>query len=270
VVRLRVMTPAQLANLLDNPSFEEDVNELTPQVVPPPWINFSGSSLLTGGAFPWSTIYDGTNVVLVFNQGQYNGIYQDVPAVPGQIFTGDCYLYQSSQDPLSAPINEAFLEVQFWAVGGTVPIAMYQSILVTNDLSLQDAWLHLDATNGVAADYASTSTSNARYLVAPPGTTRVRFQVTTHYEGGGSGSVFVDAMQLLQKIPVTVTPALVGGDIVLSWPSQVSSSYQVVYKDNLTDATWTSIGPAVIGDGTVKSASFPATGGKRFYSVLTQ
>ena len=270
VVRLRVLTPLQLANLLDNPSFEEGVSEINPQLVPPPWINFSGSSLSIGSPYPNATVHDGTNVVLVFNLGQYNGIYQDVPAVPGQIFTGDCFMYQSSFDPLSAPINQAFLEVQFWAVGGAGPIAMYQSILVTNDMALQDAWLHLDATNGVAAGYASTSTSNARYLVAPPGTTRVRFQVTTRFEGGGPGSVVVDSMRLLEKIPVTVSASIVGGNIVLSWPSQLTSNYQVVYKDNLTDATWTSVGPTVIGDGTVKTASFPATGGKLFYSVLTQ
>lgn len=265
--QLRVMTPTQLANLVNNPSFEEGVDVNNPQLVPPPWNNFSGSMLF--GDLGFVTPYDGTNMIQVNNLGQYNGVYQDIPAVPGQIFTGDCYLFQSSFDPLTAPINEAFMEVQFWAAGGAGPIAMYQSLLVTNDPSMIDAWLHLEATNGVAAGYASTSTSDAKYLVAPEGTTRVRVQITTHAEGGGTGSVFVDAMRLLEKIPVSVTATLVGGNINLSWPTQVATDYQVVYKDNLTDASWTPVGAVIPGDGTVKATSFPTSGNGRYYSVLT-
>jgi hypothetical protein len=271
--RLRVLTPEQFANLLDNPSFEEDV--IAFQTVPEPWFNFTGSALLSGGDFIWDTAFDGTNVVQVYNGGQYSGIYQDVPAAPGQIFTGDCWLFQSSLDPLTAPIHEAFLEVQFWGVAGGGPIAMYQSTIITNSAELQDEWLHLFATNGVAAGYAATSTSNTNQLVAPEGTARVRFQITAHAEGGGSGSVFVDAMRLqaitpVIKNPVTISVARDGGNIVLSWPSENGSNYQVVYKDSLSDANWTTIGPVVVGDGNVKTASFSTTGNRRFYSVITQ
>jgi Immunoglobulin I-set domain len=264
-VRLRVLTPTEFANLLDNPSFEQDVVAF--QVVPDPWFNFTGSALLSGGEFIFGTAYDGTNVVQIYNAGQYNGIYQDVPASPGQIFTGDGWLWQSSSDPLSAPINEAFLEVQFWPAAGA-PIAIYHSTVVTTN-STQDAWMHLVATNGVAAGYATISTANANYLVAPAGTHHVRFQMTTHAEGGGSGSVFVDAMRLLQKIPVTLSAAPSGGNIAISWLSQVGTSYQVVYKDNITDSAWTPVGGTVAGDGSTKTASFPATATQRFYSVLT-
>jgi len=265
--RLRVLTPTEFANLLDNPSFEKDV--VIFGAVPDPWVNFTGSALLSGGDFIYSTAQDGVNVVQVYNAGQYNGIYQDVPAVPGQIFTGDGWLWQSSLDPLLAPINEAFLEVQFWPNAGA-PIAIYHSGYITNSPLLQDAWLHLEATNGTAAGYASTTTSNAKYLIAPAGTHHVRFQLTLHAEGGGSGSVFVDTMRLLEKVPVNVSTATSGGNLTLSWPTKLTSSYQVVYKDNLTDASWTTAGSPVAGDGTVKSASFPMSGAKRFYSVLTQ
>ena len=86
---------------------------------------------------------------------------------------------------------------------------------------------------------------------------------------GGSGGILYDAMSLLRKIPVTVTASLSGGIINLSWLSQGATSYQVVYKDNLTDTSWTPIGSPVVGDGTVKSASFSANLSKRFYSVQT-
>lgn len=264
VVRLRVLTPLEFANLLDNPSFELDV--VDPQTVTAPWVNFTGAALMVDPAF---IAHHGSNVVQVYNAGQYNGIYQDVPAAPGEIFIGDCWLWQSSLDPLTAPINEVYLEIQF-RQGAANPIAIYNSILITNSPAMQDAWLHLQATNGVAAGYASTTTSNANYLIAPAGTEFVRFQITSHAEGGGSGSVYVDDMRLMKKIPVTVIPGRNGNNLTLSWLSQAATSYQVVYKDNLDDPAWTPVGVVVDGDGTVKTASFPIAAGKRFYSVLTK
>lgn len=266
--RLRVLTPAQLANGLLNPSFEEDY--VTFRVVPEPWVNFSGSALLSTDDFVWSTAVEGTNVVQVYNAGEWNGIYQDVPAAPGDIFTGECSLFQASGDPLTAAtVNEAYLEVQF-RQGSANPIAIYNSILVTNSPALQDVWLSLPATNGVAAGYAQTSTTNATYLIAPAGTDRVRYQITLHALGGGSGSVFVDAMRLMKKIPVTVTTSINGGNINLSWLSQGATDYQVVSKANLSDSTWTPEGGLVAGDGTVKTASFAVGAANRFYSVLTK
>ncbi|MGN6552623.1 MAG: immunoglobulin domain-containing protein, partial [Verrucomicrobiota bacterium] len=265
--RLRVLTAAQYANCLDNPSFEEDY--LTYGVVPDPWVNFTGSALLSSGDFPWAAPVEGTNVVQIFNAGAYNGIYQDVSAAPGDIFTGDCSIFQSSFDALTAPLNQAYLEVQF-RHGNDAPIAIYNSIFITNSASMQDAWLKLYATNGVAAGYAQTSTTNSNYLVAPAGTDHVRYQVTLHAEGAGSGSVYVDVMHLMKKIPVTVTSTINGANIELSWLSQGATDYQVVYKNNLTDASWTPVGGVVAGDGTTKTASFPAGVDQRFYSVLTK
>lgn len=265
--RLRVLTATQLANGLINPSFEQDY--VTFGVVPDPWVNFSGSALQSTTEFVWAAPLDGTNVVQVYNQGEWNGIYQDVPAAPGDIFAGACWLYQSSLDPLLAPVNEAYLEVQF-RQGNANPIAIYNSILITNGVALQDAWLYLPATNGVAAGYALTSTVNSTYLVAPAGTDHVRYQITLHNVGGGSGSIFVDKMSLMKKIPVTITLTPSGSTLNLSWPTQGATDYQVVYKDNLSDATWTPIGGLISGDGTVKSTSFSTTGSRRFYSVLTK
>jgi len=253
---------------VDNPSFEQDVVAF--QTIPDPWINFSGSALLSGSDIWYATPYDGTNVAEIYNQGQYNGVYQDCPAAPGQVFTGDCWLYQSSVDPLSAPINEAFMEVQFWPAGAAAgPIAMYHSATITNSPAMQDTWMFLPATNGVAAGYASTSTSNAYYLIAPPGTDHVRVQMTLHAEGTGSGSILVDLMRLMKKIPVSVASVPSGGNLVLSWLSQGATSYQVVYKPNITDAMWSPIGSPIPGDGTMKNTSVPRSGTAGFYRIQT-
>jgi hypothetical protein len=260
--KLRVLTAAQFANALDNPSFEFDV--VDPAIIPDPWVTFSGSALQntndTYAFTPGANVktIEGTNAAQVYNAGEYNGFYQDVPATPGQIFTGDGWFYQSSLDPLLAPTDVAFIEVQF-RHGNDNPIAIYQSFGVTNAPELLDTWLFLRATNGVAAGYAQTSTTNSYYLTAPAGTDHVRYQVTLHYVGGGPGSVYVDSMSLMKKIPVVVSVSKVGANINLSFLTQGATSYQVVYKDNLTDSSWTPVGSLISGDGSTMSAQFPVT-----------
>lgn len=271
--RLRVLTPAEFANALDNPSFEQDV--VSPTTVPEPWFNFTGSQLQnTNDLYFWTPgefvqTRDGTNVVQVYNAGEWNGIFQDVPAAPGDIFVGDIWLWQSSFDALYAPINQAFLEVQFRA-GGANPIATYSSFFVTNGPTMVDNWLFLQATNGVAAGYSQTTTTNSYYLVAPPGTEFVRFQVTLHAVGAGAGSVYVDDARLMKKIPVALTSRADGPNVELSWLTQGATEYQVIYTEDLASGIWTPIGSLVAGDGSIKTASFPANNGQRFYRVLTK
>ena len=72
----------------------------------------TGSCLSHGSISParllWSTDLfnfaspiDGTNVVQVYTGGQYSGFYRTITRVPGDIFTGDCWIYVSSLDPLT-------------------------------------------------------------------------------------------------------------------------------------------------------------------------
>src|SRR5262249_50199387 len=153
------------------------------------------------------------------------------------------------------PTNVAFIEVQF-RHGNDNPIAIYQSIGVTNAPAMLDTWLFLPATNGVPAGYAQTSTSNSYYLVAPAGTDHVRYQVTLHYLGGGSGSVYVDSVSLMKKFPVSISVSNSPGNITLSFVTQGATSYQVVYKDSLTDSSWTPLGGLIAGDGSIKSVQY--------------
>jgi hypothetical protein len=68
-----------------------------------------------------------------------------------------------------------------------------------------------------------------------------------------------------------VTAGLSGGNVTLSFLTQSGFSYQVQYKNNLTDATWTSLGSALSGNGSVQSASDPTAGNAhRFYRVQVQ
>ncbi len=60
------------------------------------------------------------------------------------------------------------------------------------------------------------------------------------------------------------------GSISISFPSQIGSNYQLLYKNNLTDATWTPVGSPVAGNGSVESISQSISGASRFYRVQSQ
>lgn len=75
-------------------------------------------------------------------------------------------------------------------------------------------------------------------------------------------------------VPVPPSPKLTavisGGNVMVSFPTQSGYSYQVQYKNNLTDASWTSLGGSLSGNGSSQSATDAAGAGSRFYRVLVQ
>ena len=70
--------------------------------------------------------------------------------------------------------------------------------------------------------------------------------------------------------PFQLTAAFRSPNMLLSFPTQTGFKYQVQYKSNLTDATWTALGSPVPGDGTVKSVNDLISSSRRFYTVVIQ
>ena len=71
--------------------------------------------------------------------------------------------------------------------------------------------------------------------------------------------------------PVTLTARVSGGNIQISFPTQSQVTYTVLYKNNLSDATWQTL-TTIPGDGTVKTATDSVTSPitARFYKVQAQ
>ena len=62
-----------------------------------------------------------------------------------------------------------------------------------------------------------------------------------------------------------------GTNLAVSFNSQSGFKYQVQYKTNLTDATWSALGTQIPGDGTVKVFNdSTVTNAHRFYRVMVQ
>lgn len=272
---LVVKSFADFSNFLENPGFENDPAGLNES----PWSRFqttdpsfgsfqdANDTYFGGGNV---NIHAGTYVSYTTFAAEYSGIFQDVPASPGQIFTADMWFYNATGDPVPGPstssTNESFLEVQFRA--GANVLQQYITPIINYTMP-RDVWINLPATN--AGGFGSMPpSSNAKYLVAPPGTTLVRFQVTMHdiANSSGFGSLYYDSASLMLKIPVALTVKPSGDNVELSWKTQGSTSYQVQYKTDLNAPTWTNL-EVVTGTGLVVTKSYARTPAGRIYRVLT-
>jgi hypothetical protein len=82
------------------------------------------------------------------------------------------------------------------------------------------------------------------------------------------GNVNANYFMLVPVQSIEISAAKSGGNIVISFPTQVGAIYQIFYKTSLTSGNWTLL-TTVPGDGTVKSVSDPATGNPRYYKMTS-
>jgi hypothetical protein len=96
--------------------------------------------------------------------------------------------------------------------------------------------------------------STGRLVVVPLGG-----QATLRLTDGGANLNF---MMLTPAVALAATPS--GKSMNLSFGTQSGFNYTVLYKNKLTDTTWTPISTAT-GDGTVKAVTDTMTAGSRYY-----
>ncbi|MDB6121599.1 MAG: hypothetical protein JWQ71_592 [Pedosphaera sp.] len=73
-------------------------------------------------------------------------------------------------------------------------------------------------------------------------------------------------VNFLMLVPSTVlTATRIGGNISLAIQTQTGFTYQIQYKNSLTDPSWTSLGSPITGNDTVQTVNDLITGSSRFY-----
>lgn len=183
---------ALAANLLSNPGFETgDLGGWTPYG--------ANSSVIANS----SLAHDGNDFFKVYQafngQINYNGILQDTVSGPGAVYSADGWAYTLSSDALAGQ-NEAWIEVSFRDVSGNV-LALYRSSIITTNAIARGAfpenkWVNLRVTNQYDPNtYIVTNTVAS--LVAPPGTSFVRYQIV--FQGdqyNSAGSMYFDDLTL--------------------------------------------------------------------------
>lgn len=192
------------------------------------------------------------------------GFYQDVAALPDSRWTATIKARTQNTDHIR-DANQAVATISFLGATETL-LAKYTSPVFSTSTPI-NTWVNLDVTQQT---FPIVGTTNQ--MLAPPGTVKLRFAVTFSQTLYDWGSIYFDEAQLVEIIPpVLVSPTLTAtlnevGQIQIHFATQAGASYEVRYKNALGDETWNPI-ETIAGDGTVKSASYPASLPARFYSV---
>lgn len=218
---LMLGSPAQAANLLVNPGFEANSG----QVVPTGWTYFAPPTLGAGvknywveqgsrahtGTFYWKQ-WDALNNPAVTDVA---GIYQDFSTAPGSSYQASGWIYSYSQDNGGLGTDGlVWIEVSFLGASSNL-LALYKSDSYSAAVGL-DTWFHYPVTN--ACDISSplpggdpyfttyAVTGSVSQLVAPVGTTKVRYRFALS-QAGIKGSCYFDNA-VLDQVSGPIPPVI--------------------------------------------------------------
>jgi hypothetical protein len=224
---LSVGTQAQASNLMLNGGFETGTLAY--------WTSWNSGAIETAPPGAGETNYDGSYICEIWGTGAgtWNGINQSSDTrpgfapQPGYVYKASAWFLQSAGVPIT-DTGTAWLEVNFYN-SGTI-IGNFQSAIISSS-SPVGVWTNLVVP----------------YAVAPAGADEVRCQINYHAGNVGGGEIFVDDVSCWLRIPVSITPSVIKPNLLLSFPTQIGVTNQILYKNNLSDPTWQVL-ENVVGD----------------------
>ena len=216
-------------------------------------------------------VHDGSNVFKVFGQfsggANDSGMFQDIAAIPGQVFRADGWVMTPGGDVI-AGANTAWIEISFRDASTNI-FSLYRTSLI-NSNTATGGWLKLAVTNQLNPVTAALI-GFANDLVAPAGTTRVRYQAAFRQPATAAGAVLFDDLSLQSgpaaEITVPVSAALVSNSLRLDFATYLDLPYQIRWKGALTDPDWQPL-TNISGEGVVKSVMADLQTTARFYTVM--
>lgn len=269
------LTSAQTNYCID-PSFESDTFAPDPAVG---WYAYGGAAFANTNewysqfdptANPDVSVIDGSNCLVEYSGGpnSYTGVFQNRPALPGQIYTASAWFFTPDAN-LGYPLVNgagASLQVQFYNSSGGLIWDYVSSSFTTNNP--EDKWVQLQVTNKYANDFV-TLLGTGPLIVSPPGTASMRIQPGYHAPDAASGGdVYIDMVDVtLQETPATAV--LSGSSLKLSFPTLYGPQYNVLYTTDLIKGPWQTL-TSVTGDGTVKTVTDTLGASQRYYIINTQ
>ena len=211
---------AQASNILVNPSFEANSGHVIAAgwtyYSPPTPPTYFGDYWVEGNVAAhlgtlywkqWGALYNTavTNVA---------GIYQDFSSVPGSAYQAGGWLFTRGNDTMG-PDCFAWIEVSFIGAGSNV-LALYKSDNFRASVGT-DAWFQYPVTNAcdlsspvsIGDPYFTTYavTGSVSQLVAPLGTTKIRYRLAFAQAGNQGGSCYFDD-EVLNQISGPVAPVI--------------------------------------------------------------
>ena len=252
------------ADVLANPGFE--------QMEPASWTfygNAIGNTLVADSDH--IPVHGGTNGFKVFGQfnggDNYSGVFCDTSTAPGTSYSASGWAFTPAGDQIAGG-NAAWIEVSFRDASASV-LRLYRSALI-NSNSPPGLWLNLAVTNQINpanSDLIGFVTN----LVAPIGTSFVRYQVVFRQPAAAAGAVLFDDLDLslppVPEIPVRASAARTSAGLSLSFPTVLGASYQVRYQNELRAGVWQVL-TNLTGDGETIAVADSVSAGQRFYRVV--
>ena len=241
----------------------------------------------------------------VWKAGGYAYISSDNDFIAGNTCRLQIWFKDASGVNVAAPTLESF---KIYGTGYTNADAQYTSIDTSSPNNGQvlyhtqltrDQWVYMPVTNlvnnggiGLADDLPYDTLPSGNFMV-PTNAYQINFQVYEYCPvaadnpqadlgGSASDAVYWDDMLLIQVVPVTDLKATMSGNnINLSFSAGAGLTYNVLYKTNLTDATWSVLtnvaaplswqtNTASVGVTYPITVSDPRTAQRRFYRVQSQ
>ncbi|HTQ51760.1 MAG TPA: cellulase family glycosylhydrolase [Candidatus Acidoferrales bacterium] len=90
--------------------------------------------------------------------------------------------------------------------------------------------------------------------------------MTINWTGTGSAEGDINGLQI-QAVPFTINASYGGTNVIVLFSTRTGFTYQLQYKNNLTDATWTSMDNPVSGNDSIQSIGDLLSQNSRFYRV---
>jgi hypothetical protein len=204
------------------------------------------------------------------------GIYQEFDSTSGSVYQARGWFYTSSNNALGDPTfnSRVWIDVSFLDARSNL-LALYTSAEFSAAVG-EDAWFQYQVTNAcdLSAPVATGDPYFTNYavmgavanLVAPSGTTTVRYRFAYLQSGNEGGSCYFDDPALDPSPGLSLTAALQGSSVVIYFPSQSGVTYGVFSRTDLSAGAWNLL-TNVPGDGSVEAVSVPATNSAEFYMV---
>jgi len=122
-------------------------------------------------------------------------------------------------------------------------------------------WITLVDTNG----------NNVVVQLGGQATLRLTAPTNSSSSGGSLNPLFFMLVPATAPAsPFAISASLNGGNIQISIPTQLGHNYTLWYAGSLQAASWTQVGSAITGDGTVHVVNQPVAGNQGFYQVKAQ
>lgn len=274
IVFISVALPCLLqANLIDV-NFTQ--NSSAGQGGPNPGPTMSGAAVLGAAGDQWNGIDGGggSGIALNYADGTASPVTMSFTAGGGY----NVYDY-SGATPFTGTAWNALMETYLYnggvpqtiSLSGLIPNSIYNLVVYNAANSSAAGRTTYFTVNGNIQSSTWTGTNNSLvagvdYLEFPAALSDGSGNLVITYTGSGTAEGDIDGFQI-QPSPLTVSAVSTGTNVAVSFNGYSGFYYQVQYKNNLTDPTWSPLGNPVLGNNSVLTVNDSAGQITRFYRV---